>query len=386
MRFDGVKVLLLDAYARQTLPIARGFKKIGCIVTVVCFSKLDVGYSSNVPDYRILLKCKKDDYNSQYLFVKKLIETGEYDIVVPMNDYSAIYLANNKDYLKQFAQIAVNDKKIFELAINKVNTMRVCKENGIPSPITIFSNNISEILSSKELIFPVVVKPETACGSIGFNIVDNKMKLEELLTNSVFSGHLFVQEYIPQDGVQYGVEAFRNNDGSYAFILVDEKPRWYPLDGGSPTINITTHNDTMTNMAKRLLDSLNWVGYANIDFVVDCRNQQPKVIEINARISAAVSIDEAVGYNVSELICRNVFNKESLIYSDYIDNIKVSCILTELLWFVKSKNRFKNKPTMFNRKKTKDVIFRWKDPKPFFTFSLQSIKNYKHAMKLRKRG
>ena len=138
-------------------------------------------------------------------------------------------------------------------------------------------------------------------------------------------------------------------------------------------------------MYKKLLDKMDWIGYANIDFALDFRDNTPKVLEVNGRLSAAVSLDESVGYNVSKLIYETAFSSTNTIYGDYLDNIKVSCILTELLWFIKSKDRL-NKPTMFNRKNTKDVIFRFNDQKPFFAFCIQSLKNYKHAMEQRKRN
>ena len=314
------------------------------------------------------------------------MESNQYDLIIPMNDYAAIYLADHKEHLKQFAHIVVNDLPIFKLAINKLNTMKLCEENGIPSPKTFFVENAEELLLRNDLMFPLVVKPQTACGSIGFNIVENKKHLIKVLNTDAGNGPVFAQEYIPQDGPQYGAEAFRNKDGSYSFVLIDKKPRWFPLDGGSPTINVTMHDDTMADMARKLLEAMDWVGYANIDYVVDSRTNEPKIIEVNGRISAAVTIDEAAGINVAELICQNEFGDSATIYPDYKDDIRVSCILTEILWFIKSPDRKKNKPSMFYRKNTKDVIFRLNDPKPFFAFCVQSLKNYRHAMEQRKRN
>ena len=387
MDFSGKRVLILDAYCRQTLPMIRGFKEIGCEVTVLCYSKLDVGYASNIPDHKIILQCSKDDHEQQEAIVKQMVAERKYDLVVPMNDYGAIYLAKNKTYLSQFASIAVNSSEIFDLAINKLNTMKLCRDNKIPAPKTWFTDNFEDVLKNPSVQFPLVVKPQTACGSIGFNIAYDNAHLQRILDKQGnTNGPVFIQEYIPQDDAQYGAEAFRNGDGSYSFILIDKKPRWFPLDGGSPTINITIHNSEMETMTRNLLDAMHWIGYANIDFVMDSRDHHPKIIEVNGRISAAVSIDEAVGFNVAKLLCENAFGADMTCYDDYPDDIKVSCILTEILWFIKSKDRLKVKPSMFNRKKTRDVIFSWKDMKPFFAFCIQSATNYRHAMTQRKRN
>lgn len=383
---DKKRVLILDGYARQTLPMARGFKKNGCDVAVACFSKLDVGYWTRWADKKILMKCDKTDYARQYEMVKGWLEEKMFDLVIPMTDYSATYLAKNKEYLSQFAYIVVNDWPVFNLAIDKLNTMRICQEKGIPAPKTLFTDNLKADIERIDFQYPLVIKPRSACGSIGFNIVKDKEHLLRLLENDEnANGPMFVQEYIPQKGSQYGAEVFRDKNGKFSFVLIDEKPRWFPLDGGSPTINITIHNEKMASMSKRLLDAMNWNGYANIDFVLDERDNTPKIIEINARISAAALINFKAGIDVARVILENAFHEEVREYQAYPQNVKTSCILTEILWFIKSKDRFKQKPTFFNRRNTTDVIFSWSDPLPFMVFCIQSVKNYKHAMEQRKR-
>lgn len=378
-------ILIVDGFARQTLPMVKGFKDIGCLVTVLCYSKLDVGYATKYADYKLLFNCNKEEKNKQEKYVIDLIKTGKYDMVVPMSDNAATYLANNKQFLSKYAYIAVNDKEVFELAIDKLNTMKVCQDNSISAPKTLFTNDPINDIRNSGLSFPLVIKPKTACGSIGFNIVNSYEHLVDLLRNYDGSnGELFVQEYIPQAGSQFGAEAFRDKEGNFVFLIIDEKPRWYPLDGGSPTINVTVKNEKMECMTKELLEAMNWHGYANIDFVVDARNDMPMIIEVNARISAAVKLNFCSGINVSEIIYRDAFGDDIAKY-DYMEGIKTSCILTEILWFIKSPDRFKQKPTFFDRTNTTDVIFSYKDPYPFVVFCIQSVMNYRHAMEQRKR-
>ena len=382
----GKRVLILDGYARQTLPIVEGFKEIGCEVTVAYFSKLDVGYASKYPDHRYKFECKKNDYETQYEIAKKLIESKAYDIVVPMTDFSALYLSKNKTYLSQFTYVAVNDYPIFDLAINKLNTMRICQEKGIGAPKTLFSKEPLSDIENSGLKFPVVIKPKTGCGSIGFSIIHSVAHLKSVLENYDNSnGELLIQEYIPQDGAQYGARVFRDRDGNYSSLIIDKKPRWFPLDGGSPTINITVHDQEIEEMSRKLLDAMNWSGYANIDLAIDSRDKKPKVLEVNARVSAATKLDFCVGVNVSKLIYENAFEEHVTQHEDYPDEIKVSCLLTEILWFLKSKDRFHQRPSFLNRKNTKDVIFSMRDPLPFFSFCIQSVMNYTTEMKKRER-
>lgn len=380
------RILILDGYARQTLPMTKGFKEIGCHVTVAYFSKLDVGYASKHPDRKYKFNCHKEDYQKQYEIAKGLIESGEYDLVVPMTDYSAMYLAANKEYLSQYAYIAVNEAPIFDMAINKLNTMFVCEKNGIPAPRTLFTDNPLEDIKKSDLRFPLVVKPQTACGSIGFNIVTTIEHLQRVLKQYDNSnGALFVQECVPSGGNQYNVQMFLDKKGNRKAGIATQKVRWFPIDGGAATCVHTITNNELLLQCEKLLKTIGWNGYADIDLIEDVQDGEYKIIEINPRISANVKLCYAAGVNISQLIYENAFEDVVVAQTEYQIGKTMRCLLTDLLWFIKSKSRLASQPSWFSCKNTCDVIFSQDDLKPMFCFVVQSALNFGHAMKKRKR-
>jgi len=57
---------------------------------------------------------------------------------------------------------------------------------------------------------------------------------------------------------------------------------------------------------------------------------------------------------------------------------------SDVLWFLKSKNRFKSKPSWFSWKNTKDLVY-WKgDIKPWFVYTIRKAMGYQDGMKKRK--
>ena len=384
MKYDNISVLLFGVAGRQGLAMCRGFYKLGCKVTVYCRGKLDTGYLTRFANYKILYN-GDNHYNEDFLnYGLRLIKNGKYDLVVPLSDATATFLSQHKIELKRFAKIAVNDWEIFENVIDKKKTMKICEDNNIPAPKTIFSENPDAEIA--KLKFPVVVKPRTACGSIGFSIIHTYEELQKYLgAYDNANGPIFIQEYIPQNGPQYGGEIFRDHNGNFTSVLIDEKPRWYPLDGGSPTINITIHNQEMADICCNLLNALNWNGYANVDLVVDSRDKIPKVLEINGRLSAATLINYVAGIDIAKMIIENEFSDYVEPQLDYKDNKAISCFMVDLLWFIKSKDRFNVKPSWLSRGNIKDVIFFWDDLKPLFGFIVSNIKDYKTKMKKRER-
>lgn len=57
---------------------------------------------------------------------------------------------------------------------------------------------------------------------------------------------------------------------------------------------------------------------------------------------------------------------------------------TDIVWLFKSPNRFKAKPSWFNFRKNHDYIWSWRDPMPFFTYTIEHIQTYKKDMAKRK--
>ena len=62
MGFEGIRVLVLEGYARQSLPVMRALKELGCKVSVLCNSKMDIAYASRIPDEKLLGICDTEKY------------------------------------------------------------------------------------------------------------------------------------------------------------------------------------------------------------------------------------------------------------------------------------------------------------------------------------
>ena len=74
MDFLGKKILIVEGRARQSLPLIRSFKKMGCEVSALCASKLDVSYASRFTDHKILGICDNQKPTETYQQIKQIIE------------------------------------------------------------------------------------------------------------------------------------------------------------------------------------------------------------------------------------------------------------------------------------------------------------------------
>ena len=382
------KVLLCESSSRQVLPMAKAFAALGYEVVTVQGKKTDLGAVTRYSSRRIVVNGVDDDYDTAYSFYKELLEKGEYELAVPLSDFSAGILVKLKKEIeeKTKTKIATNEETIFSLASDKLNTMKVCMENDIPCPPT-----FNEICSISDIpygvSYPLLIKPRVSCGSIGLHIANNRVELERYIVNSrdEKNGEILVQEFIPQTGRQYNGHFFIDDNGDAKMALISQKCRWFPLDGGAATMCVTIHRQDITNMCLRLLNIIGWRGYCDIDLMEDPRDGSIRIIEINARISANIKLCFAAGIDVARMLVGLYLGNNVPNFLEYSDNICLRCIHTDFLWFVKSPQRFSSKPSWFKLKNTRDQIFSFSDPIPFVTFSFGALFKYKKEMKKRER-
>jgi len=385
MDFFGKHILIAEGRARQSLPFIRSFKKLGCEVSALCASKLDVSYASRFTDHKILGTCDNQKAEETYQQLKSLIESGKYDLVVPTTDFTARLLSEHKNEFSKYTHIASNDWDTFQLAGDKLQTMRICMENGIPCPYT-----LSEITSLDQVIdsgikYPIVVKPRVGYGAIGFKRVDSETELKALFEDSSEDLSIFVfQEYIPQTDIQYECAMFMGENDEVKTALVFSKNRWFPIEGGSSTLNITVERPDIVESCTKLLKAIHWRGAADIDLIQDPRDNTAKIMEINPRVSGSVKICFDAGVDQARQMLELAYGEPVTEYKTYEVGRRLRCSQTDLLWFIKSPNRFKSKPSWFSCRKTHDQIFYWSDPWPWVTFSIHSVMNYKDEKKKRR--
>ncbi len=384
-KFKDIKVLLIQGQARQVMPMMKSLRELGCHVTTYNSSKLDMGYASRYPNRRVLSFCSESDPEKSLDAIKKEIASYKYDILIPLNDFVAILLAQNKQELSQYTTLAVNNWEVFEYASDKLKTMKVCMDNDIPCPRTYLADYSLKDLSKVDFSYPAVVKPRTGYAAVGFRIIEKEDELNNVIeaTRAKY-GPPLLQEYIPQTDLQYKAELFIDQGGEMKSAVVFAKVRWYPINGGSSTLNVTVNRPDIVETCRTLLETIGWRGYADIDLIQDPRDGIAKVMEINPRITGSVKICFAAGVNFSKQILQDYLDEPVTEYSDYPEGVYLRYIHTDILWFIKSRNRFNTKPSWFDFRNTTDQIFSKDDPWPFFTYSIQSLGKLVQDKKRRK--
>lgn len=373
--FKGKRVLIADGATKQALPLIKGFHKLGCIVTVICGSKFDAGYVYKYSDHKILLRIDRHDEETTYRRILKVVKTGNFDLLLPVVDFYAIMFAKHKKQLSESTIVYTENWPVFRQASDKLLTMKACMENNVPCPKTALVDRAEEF-EDNGWKYPLVVKPRSGYGAKGFHVVANHSELLnafEKVTDSF--GPALIQEYIPQTGTQYQVELIIDKNHDCNMFVMMEKKRQFPVDGGSSTFNMTMHNETVKKDVLRLMSVIGWRGYASLDLIRDPRDGKVKVFEINPRINSTVKICYACGIDVGKLILEDVFSESMENCMDYPDGVCLRFFHKDILWFIKSKDRWKSKLSFFNFKHNYDMVFEWDDIRPGIVFSINNFKS-----------
>ncbi|MCC8141174.1 MAG: ATP-grasp domain-containing protein [Lachnospiraceae bacterium] len=385
-KFNGLRVLLLDGYGRQIPSILQQLHELGCCVTTVNDSKLDVGYCSRYPKYKIVVPGIKENRSLLENFIKEEVTSGKYDVVFPMLEKATDILTENRDYYSQFSKIIAAPREAFIQAYNKQETMQKCMEIGIPCPLTKRdSESLEEYLANVN--FPLALKLRKGTGSIGFLCVNDEQELLELInTKRINLEEYVLQEYISGFQSLYSAYILLDQNGTVKTAVSGETTRWFPVDGGPGCFLECKYNKDIIDYSIKLLRKLNWVGFAHLSYIIDPLSGQPKLMEINGRIPAGIKVCSLVG-------AKPVLQLLELAYDDEVsdfshcqnDGVCLRYFHTDILWLMKSKNRFHTNPAWFNFKKNHDYIFSWKDPLPFFGYGISHLLNLQSDMKKRNR-
>ena len=368
------KVLLLDGGGTQTLPIAESLYKKGHEVHIFFQHKLNYGSVTRYAYKKIQTYSVKNE--AEYMpYLKDYIAKNEIDVLIPMSDPTAEFLSKHKESLTALVRYVSPDYETFMKGYDKNLLMNVCREHGFPHPRT-FDMQTTEISSIPDSMFPAILKPNLTTGGRGMKILKSREELELVYENNVAEyGQCHLQEYVAPGGQQLKVELFVDEKQNLIASSVMHKIRFYPVSGGSSCFNVTISDDSLVKICHEVLVKISWVGFADFDLIEDPKDGIKKIMEINPRVPACLKSAVDSGIDYGNLIVDASMGRE-LQHYDYHPGKQCRHLGFDVLWFLKSKDRFRAQPSWFNFLNRNQAFqdFSFGDPLPFIYGSLSNIK------------
>ena len=365
------RVLVTDGRSRASLSVVRSLGKRGLKITCGEAFNCSTFYSKYSDRFLYPAPDKQPE-----LFVKSildLVENKKYEAIIPIRDDATLLLSKNKDLFRDFVKIPVADYETLCIGRDKSQTIKLALKNNVPCPKTYFPENANDLLRFQdELEFPLVIKPHESSGSRGIKVVNS---FEELLIeySKVVSefGPAMVQEFIPYNGA-YGVSMLFNK-GEPRAIFTHKRLRQYPESGGPSTLRESVRYPEIEEYSTRLLKKVNWHGVAMVEFRIDARNNEPKLMEINPRFWGSLELAVVSGVDFPYLLYQMAVNGDVEPVTDYKIGKKVRWLLGDTLLFLSSKNKLKKLPEFLDFRGIDDDLLSFTDPFPVIGTMIESL-------------
>lgn len=375
-----LRILLLNGENVQVVCFSKALKKIGCKVDAICSTRLSSGFATRNLSKRYIAPPLTGDVDAYGAYLKRHLKQHKYDLVIPMGDESAAFLSLNKKILEQMygCSVAIPSYPKFERANDKAKLMGICRDYGIPHPRTqeINLENIEE--AAKYVGFPAMIKPNVAAGAQGIQKVNNISELREFLLPILGTfGASTLQEYVEQPSYYYNVMLYRNAKGAIIGQTVIKIRRYFPLKGGSSCYSETVFKPELIEECSKLLQILDWEGFADFDVLEDKHTGDLKIIEINPRVPSSLQASFAAGVNFAQIYLDDFLGKPYKEY-EYIEGQQVRWFGLDVMWLLTSSERFSFKPSWFKLigKRVSYHDGTWKDPMPMLVGCLSGLRKY----------
>ncbi len=300
MDLSNIRVLVTDGYWRKTLAAVRALGRAGIKVTVGESTYLAPAFFSRYCHARIRTPSPVLRPWGYLDFLEEFLSRHPHEVLLPMEEATLLLLARHRKRFERLTRLPTADYRTLELARDKLHVLQRAEALSIPIPRTY---PIADLEAGRALLdglpYPVVVKPRLGSGSAGIEYVAGGVQLLPALQRAFAAGHRpFIQERLPADGPGIGVSFLLDHSHQVRAGFVHRRLREYPVTGGPSTLRESYRHEQAYNDALRLLQDLRFVGVAMVEFKIDTRTGQARLLEVNPRFwgSLALAVDAGVNF------------------------------------------------------------------------------------------
>jgi D-aspartate ligase len=244
-----------------------------------------------------------------------LVETGhrmhlEGWVLFPTRDEHVAAFSRHKQLLGEVFRVPTPDWEIAKWAWNKWNTYSLAQKLGIPIPRTWCPRTVDDI-DGIDSDFPIAVKPSVkedffyATKAKAWR-ASSRSELKEMFQRA--SGHVganevLVQEIIPGDGTTQFSSCVFLKDGVAIGSMEAQRWRQHPPEFGRAATFVESINlPVVREMSLKFLRAMNYYGLAEVEYKLDPRDGQYKLLDVNARTWGFHALGSPAGVDFSYLL------------------------------------------------------------------------------------
>jgi predicted ATP-grasp superfamily ATP-dependent carboligase len=256
------------------------------------------------------------DLRNERAAVDRLIEIGKRGgldgwILYPTREELVAALSHNREELSQVFRVPTPDWETVKWAWDKRNTYRLAQELGIPTPVTHYPENIGQLAQLDSLAPPFALKPAikehfvyaTKAKAWRANNHSELRSLYQKASALAGDGEIMVQELIPGGGTQQFSYCAFFRKGEAVGKMVARRRRQHPLEFGRASTYVESVDvPILEEFSERFLRAIDYYGLVEIEYKLDPRDSQYKLLDVNARTWGYHSLGAQAGVDFSYML------------------------------------------------------------------------------------
>tara|TARA_B110000003_G_scaffold126842_1_gene128930 strand:- start:16002 stop:16949 length:948 start_codon:yes stop_codon:yes gene_type:complete len=229
--------------------------------------------------------------------LNNFIKKNKIDVIIPVSESELRFYTNNKIIIENLkpTKVLLANELSREIGFDKRKTSLFLKENKLPYP------NLYSLDNKKDIVFPLVAKPNTGAGNSNIFIVN---EIEELkFISNKYKGLLF-QEFLDGTNGEYTCCVFRSTKKEVRTIIFNREL----TAGGYSGYGQVIENDLIEKLLYDLSGLLNLQGSINVQLRL--HKGEPVIFEINPRFSSTILFRHLLGFRDLEWSIEDVYDQQ----------------------------------------------------------------------------
>ena len=256
-----------------------------------------------------------NDLRDEKQTVDTVLEIGRREglegwVLYPTRDETVAAFARYRPLLSEFFRVPTPNWDSIQWVWDKRNTYRLARELAIPTPRT-WNPLQLEDLDRIDGDFPLALKPAIkehffyATKAKAWR-ANNRSELRELFERAsaqVQPGEIMIQDLIPGGGTQQFAYCAFFKEGRAIGSMVARRSRQHPPEfGRASTFVETVDMPVLEEMSERFLRAINYYGLVEVEYKLDPRDGQFKLLDVNGRTWGYHTLGASAGVDFPSLL------------------------------------------------------------------------------------
>ncbi|WP_224338479.1 ATP-grasp domain-containing protein [Haloprofundus halobius] len=332
-------VLVLDSHCRYALTAIRSLGRQGVEVIAASPTPRSAGSLSRYANGARTYPSPNEHREAFLSWLEAELRDGDYGMVLPVAEATVRPVTEARERFDPHTVVPFLPYDRLLVGLDKSQTIRAARRADVACPETLFLETADYDRAVRELGKPLVVKARRGSSRTGVYVCDDRAVFVSAFEAArTDDGPPLVQEYVP-DGGERGVYTVYDCEGSLLGLTIQHRLRSSHDDGGASTYRETVDDPELRRTARRLLEELDWRGVAMVEFRIDARTGEAKLMEINPRLWGSLALTVKAGVDVPYLLYRTACFGDAEPTLTYDSGVRMRWFFGDMMRVSKTENR-----------------------------------------------